>query len=332
MDPLTVDGEKAHSEELDPVLPNVAPCDSPPHKSPPRNSPPWDSPPDDSPPRHSPLTRQFLEDYDNEDEDDEILEWNSISSMSISSDSESENDNAEDSTSGRPGVRLRESDHLSPSPHNTPNDNGSPRSSSQPACYLGCSSPTDKKYDGLKHREESPAPNDNDLPTVVKEKHFEGENDMMSGAVSPDDEIKVLSTFTDDTIMCVAKNDLSAALSHMPLKVIGRYELATLHLPFNDMRSLRFLPFNYLSTYLGVKRAIEEVTQHPGYTDQDLLHALLKRGGSSRRRVVYPEYINSFFGFGRADEDDEEKAYKYDLAYWQQLYELGEFWEYIDVP
>lgn len=185
-------------------------------------------------------------------------------------------------------------------------------------------------YNGEKDTDDKTCPEEDPLPQVIIQKQFPGENDMMGGALDPCDEVAGLPTYTEEAVMCECKDDVATSLAHMPFKVIGRYDLAALRPPFNDIRYLRFLPHNFLTTYLGVSRALQEVKDEVENWNEALLDAIVKRGGTSSKRVVYPEDIIPLLNFGQFDDGDDDDPW--DKEYWQELRKQGQIWEEIEVP
>lgn len=166
-----------------------------------------------------------------------------------------------------------------------------------------------------------PAEDDDGLPIVLVEE-YDPDTTLMSGAVDPRDAdvpaILGLSS-SDDGVMCSTINDCQHCYDKMPYRVLERGHLYELGLPFNDIRRLRVLNRDFLTTFRGVERALDEwrdyaaqMRIHPSLEidlDEVMIVALVKRAGTSRRQVVYPEYIVPFWPpEGWDDSDDSSEA------------------------
>ncbi|EXJ90093.1 hypothetical protein A1O3_03162 [Capronia epimyces CBS 606.96] len=298
MDFPVSDSQEAYSEDFDPVHLNAA-CIQQPHCGSLTFSP-------------------FLE-------DDEESYWETVSSTSSECETK-----IGDGGIVLPDTVLSATEPLLPIHHNGHGRTTIPPLPESPTSSMGHLSPLENEEDQTDTGDTTP-PDDLVLPEVIIEDHLPGENDMMSGAVDPQDDIQPLSTFTEESVMCDCKNNFARLLSSMPFKVIGRYELATFNLPFDDVRCLQQLPPDFLTTYFGVGRAMAEATEDMEYSDDAFLEAMAKRGGTSRRRVVYPEDIIPFIGFGEV-EDGEDDGDLYDQEYWRELQLQGEIWDDLYVP
>ncbi|OAP56109.1 hypothetical protein AYL99_09288 [Fonsecaea erecta] len=176
-----------------------------------------------------------------------------------------------------------------------------------------------------------------ELPFVAIEQYVLGFNDMMSGAVSPLDQVST-DVDQDDNIVCADE----FVRQRMPYKVLRRDELFHEGLPFVNDHLLWELPEEFMTTYRGLDRAVEEFYQFDEEAfasdmeaDVALLGMIIKRGGLTENRaqqVVYPEDIvplpareNPLQGF--AQELDSE-----DLEYWVEVGDLGLFWNELDIP
>jgi hypothetical protein len=115
----------------------------------------------------------------------------------------------------------------------------------------------------------------------------------------------------------------------MPHKIITLDQLAMLKLPVFPRACLRRLPWDYLTTYLGVQRAMEEIANDTTCPQETVLMALIKRGGTSHRRIVYPENIIPLLHFSDFDADMKQDD-PYDTEYWEELHVQGELWYELD--
>ncbi|KAG9772848.1 hypothetical protein ABEF93_003305 [Exophiala dermatitidis] len=199
-------------------------------------------------------------------------------------------------------------------------------------------SPWDLGQD-LWRRNQPKFPIEPDLPAVVIDEYLPGQNDLMSGAVDPRDDNVTLMAFPEDSVTSDFEDNLAAGLFRMPFKIINRRDIRRLDLPFDDPHSLRVLPPDFLTTYLGLSRAIEEVCGRGSWTDEKLIDAIAKRGGMSGKRVVYPEDIVPYVRKGEIkpdsgddESDDGGKGDPYDKEYWKEMQLQGEIWDEIEVP
>ncbi|KIW90011.1 uncharacterized protein Z519_09441 [Cladophialophora bantiana CBS 173.52] len=175
-----------------------------------------------------------------------------------------------------------------------------------------------------------------DLPFVPIEQHVPGQNDMMSGAVSHLDETST-ELLMDDNTICTSSNACQVA----PYKVLRRHRLFNIGLPFADESRLFELPRDFLTTYRGLDRAVEEFracdrdTINEMDSDTALLDMIVKRGGFTSNRfqeVVYPEDIIPFEYFQPApginfELSGEEEVQ--DEEYWEEMKEQGKIWDEI---
>lgn len=232
-------------------------------------------------------------------------------------------------------------------------------------------------------------PPDDALPEVVVEQYEPGINDIMTGAVDPQDALSTnalgLSFSDDDDVICSSRHRCGYCYDKMPYRVLRRSHLYKLGLPLDDQRHLDLLPVDLLTTFRGVERAWDEFEDiRRQYQDevredeefdpdlnQSLILALAKRGGTSRRQVVYPEDIRPLFpkhednedaqgyeaedeGAGRdrdagidADTEGDARSRRerrsrvrnrvrsqigFDDEYWRELEDQGAIWDEIYVP
>ncbi|KIV81595.1 hypothetical protein PV11_03768 [Exophiala sideris] len=229
-----------------------------------------------------------------------------------------------------------------------------------------------------------PAQDDDALPAILIEE-YNPDSTLMSGAVDPRD-ANVPATLglssSDDDIMCSTRNLFQHCYERMPYRVLYRSNLYELGLPFEDIRRLRGLGCDFVTTFRGVERAWDEFEgiQRDYYQrtihgdenldidlDEALLVALAKRGGTSRRQVVYPEFIYPFWPKPWDDSDDSSEAetdredmtkanaggdasaseeesskprkrakleldFGFDDEYWDELIAQGNIWDEIQVP
>ncbi|EXJ68427.1 uncharacterized protein A1O5_08219 [Cladophialophora psammophila CBS 110553] len=175
-----------------------------------------------------------------------------------------------------------------------------------------------------------------DLPFVPIEQHVPGHNDMTSGAVSHLDETST-DLLMDDNTICTSSNACQVA----PYKVLRRHRLFNIGLPLADEGRLYDLPRDFLTTYRGLDRAVEEFRACDGDminemdSDTALLDMIVKRGGFTSNRfqeVVYPEDIIPFEYFqpaprGNFELSGEEEVQ--DEEYWEEIKVQGKIWDEI---
>ncbi|KAI1621083.1 hypothetical protein EDD37DRAFT_673830 [Exophiala viscosa] len=230
----------------------------------------------------------------------------------------------------------------------------------------------------------SPAAEDNDALPIVLVEEYDPDTTLMSGAVDPRDAdipVTLGLSSSDEEIICSTRSAYKHCYDKMPYRVLHRYHLYELGLPFKDTRHLDALTPNFLTTFRGVDRAWDEFEEiERDYQravradesfeldlDEYLLVALAKRGGRSRRQVVYPEYIyplwpkwedGSDSSEAETEREDKREAgagedtnasgekrpttrkqrarfeldFTFDDAYWIELEDQGIIWDEIDVP
>lgn len=146
------------------------------------------------------------------------------------------------------------------------------------------------------------------LPYVPTEKHENGRNDEMTGAVGLlDTPLAEDSCMENNFMYCPSLWDATAEI---PLKVLRKRDLEQMdHLALQEKESWNNLPDRFCITIIGLVAAILDLQQlgdenAEPVPDAWVLYALARRGGICQDDVVYPEDIKPLVGAFNPDFDE----------------------------
>ena len=179
------------------------------------------------------------------------------------------------------------------------------------------------------------------VPVVSVIPHLAGEPVYMTGAVASEDSIETVAN-EDDHIDC----DIRVVLEQMPYKPIRSKDLLAFDLGLNDQSTLCMLPDEFVTTYLGIQLALNDLAAtKAAYAededfgnidwDEDLVVQIMYRGGfvpvpsekAFQSVVIYPEDIIPAELWNCEESEWNGRSDVHDRDYWLELRAQGKVWE-----